>query len=152
MVRYCNKKERVIDIVLSYCHHTLQNTLLKDYISEFNKYHVSIINASPLAMGLLTKNGPPSWHPASKNIRKCCMKAVNYCIERGEDLSKIAIQYSIQTSKDLYMTTLLGMQTREEVENAVKWSSNNYSLDTNLLEQILKILKPCKNELWNSMT
>jgi aryl-alcohol dehydrogenase-like predicted oxidoreductase len=30
---------------------------------------VGVINASPLAMGLLTEQGPPTWHPASNEIK-----------------------------------------------------------------------------------
>lgn len=30
-------------------------------------------------MGLLTNNGPPDWHPASKEIKKICSDVAQYC-------------------------------------------------------------------------
>ena len=31
---------------------------------------VGVVNASPISMGLLSNRGPPSWHPATVEIRK----------------------------------------------------------------------------------
>ncbi|KAB5541196.1 hypothetical protein DKX38_014170 [Salix brachista] len=31
-----------------------------------------VISAPPLAMGLLTENGPPVWHPASPDLKHSC--------------------------------------------------------------------------------
>lgn len=30
-------------------------------------------------MGLLTNNGPPDWHPASKEMKKICRDVAQYC-------------------------------------------------------------------------
>lgn len=40
---------------------------------------IGIINASPIAMGLLSNQGPPVWHPATKNIKDACAKAASFC-------------------------------------------------------------------------
>ncbi|MBC7812045.1 MAG: aldo/keto reductase, partial [Burkholderiales bacterium] len=55
-----------LDTILSYCHYTLYDTTLTGFISsaKSRKLNVGIINASALGMGLLTEQGPPSWHPA----------------------------------------------------------------------------------------
>ncbi len=68
-----------IDSVGTYAHHTLINDSIKDYIPYFVEKKIKIINCSPLAMGLLTKNGPPSWHPASDIMRNSVLDILSYC-------------------------------------------------------------------------
>lgn len=99
-VEICNSKKKVIDHVLSYCHFTLQNDELKFYSEKFKKYNVEIINASPLSMGLLRKEGPPEWHPASKELKDKVKEASDYCISKNLELSQLAIHYSVNYSKD----------------------------------------------------
>jgi D-arabinose 1-dehydrogenase len=35
----------------------------------------TVMNASPLNMGLLTTSGPPAWHPSSPELRQCIDEA-----------------------------------------------------------------------------
>ena len=42
-----------IDVVLSYCHNSLNNSLLKGQVPYLKSKGVGIISASPLSMGLL---------------------------------------------------------------------------------------------------
>lgn len=63
--------EGTIDVVLSYCHYSLNDSTLQDLLPYLKSKGVGIINASPLSMGLLTEGGPPSWHPASKDLQVC---------------------------------------------------------------------------------
>jgi L-galactose dehydrogenase len=67
-----------IDTVLSYCRYGLFNRDLKDVIGEFKEQGVGIINASPMGMGLLSKNGPPAWHPAPESLKRAAKEAVQY--------------------------------------------------------------------------
>lgn len=39
------------------------------WVSLIQEKGVGVINASPLSMGLLTEQGPPTWHPASDEIK-----------------------------------------------------------------------------------
>lgn len=39
-------------------------------IPYFKSKNVGMINASPLSMGLLTRQGPPEWHPAQSDIKE----------------------------------------------------------------------------------
>lgn len=100
VVEICNSKEKVIDIVLSYCHFTLQNDELKIYAEKFKKFNIEIINASPLSMGLLRKEGPPQWHPASKELKELVLKSNEYCLSKNFELSEVAIHYSVNESKE----------------------------------------------------
>lgn len=58
-----------LDVVLSYCHHCINDTTLEDLVPYLKSKGVGVINASPLAMGLLTEAGPPEWHPASAELK-----------------------------------------------------------------------------------
>jgi hypothetical protein len=44
-----------VDVVLSYCHHCLNDSTLVDMLPFLHEKGVGVIGASPLAMGLLTK-------------------------------------------------------------------------------------------------
>ena len=55
--------------MLSYSRNTLVDSSLQEHLAYFEKKGVGIINASPTAMGLLTNNGPPVWHPASDKLK-----------------------------------------------------------------------------------
>ena len=37
------------------------------------------MNASPISMGLLSRRGPPAWHPASETLRSKCKEATEFC-------------------------------------------------------------------------
>lgn len=66
-----------------------------------------MINASPLAMGLLTHGGPPVWHPIQDEHKKIVLDAAKYCQEQGVNLPKIAVEFTL--SQNGIPMTLLGM-------------------------------------------
>ena len=60
-------------------------------------------------MALLTARGPPSWHPAHAEIKKACRLAVTHCKQHGQDLSELALKYSISHVNAVPLT-LIGME------------------------------------------
>lgn len=58
-----------IDVILSYCHYSINDTTLEDMLPYFKSKGAAVISASPVAMGLLTNNDPPEWHPASPELK-----------------------------------------------------------------------------------
>ncbi|KAJ9115869.1 hypothetical protein QFC22_005011 [Naganishia vaughanmartiniae] len=66
-----------VDIIQTYSHQNLQNMGLAAYLPEFRTRAKvgTVMNASPLNMGLLTTSGPPDWHPAPKELRECVNEA-----------------------------------------------------------------------------
>ena len=36
--------------------------------------------------------GPPSWHPAPKEMQEAAKKAADHCTQQGTDLAKLAIK------------------------------------------------------------
>jgi L-galactose dehydrogenase len=83
-----------VDSVLSYCHYTLADTTLADELPWLRAQGVGVINASPLAMGLLSDAGGPAWHPAPAAIRDACVGAAAHCRARGTELAKLALQFA----------------------------------------------------------
>src|SRR5690625_1007350 len=127
-----------LDVILSYCHYTLNDQSLLDLIPLLEEKGVGLVNASPLAMGLLGPRGAPDWHPASEEIKRVCRKALDHCRKKGENLSKLAIQYAV--NHDQIPTTLVSTASIENIQNNMKWI--NEPINEELLEEVLDILAP----------
>lgn len=135
-----------VDSILSYCRLTLQDTSLLDIAPTMQSLGVGLINASPLSMGLLTKRGAPSWHPASKAIQAACRKASDYCYLHGTDIAKLALQFSVSHAE--VATTLVSTASVDHIRSNVKWSEE--SLDMDILREVLKLLTDVSGENWPS--
>lgn len=99
---------------LSYCRSTLfDSSFDSQLIPHLESSSIAPINASPLAMGLLTRQGPPPWHPAPDQLKLACRDAADKCDHLGADIADIALRASI--SRTRACTTLVGMASREEV-------------------------------------
>ena len=113
-----------LDIVLSFCHLTLQNSSLVDFLPAFHdKGHVgTLISASPLSMGLLTQS-PPTWHPAPEPMLQATRQAVNICQPYG-GLPNIALGFGFRSStlkKAAYrMPVIVGFSNLDEVQEGVQ--------------------------------
>lgn len=139
-----------IDVVLSYCHYGINDSTLEDLLPYLKSKGVGVISASPLAMGLLTGSGPPEWHPASPELKAACQAAATYCKEKGKNISKLAMQYSL-SNKDI-ASVLVGMNSVRQVEENVTAANElaTFGKDTNALSEVEEILKPVKNQTWPS--
>ncbi|PON55124.1 Aldo/keto reductase/potassium channel subunit beta [Parasponia andersonii] len=139
-----------VDVILSYCHYSINDSTLDDLIPYLKSKGVGVISASPLAMGLLTESGPPEWHPASSELRSACKAAAAYGKEKGKNISKLALQYSL-SNKDI-SSVLVGMnsirQVEENVSAAIELANNGKDEET--LSEVEAILKPVKNQTWPS--
>ncbi|KAF8427865.1 Aldo/keto reductase family-domain-containing protein [Tirmania nivea] len=92
-----------LDAVMSYANFTVQNTTLAtDALGRIRAAGVGVVlNASPLGMGLLRKNGVPvgsmgDWHPAPAGLRAACAKAAEEVEALGENLARVAIRYAYE--------------------------------------------------------
>ncbi|EFJ19954.1 hypothetical protein SELMODRAFT_153099 [Selaginella moellendorffii] len=137
-----------IDVVLSYCHYSLNDSSLEGLVPYLKDKGVGIITASPLAMGLLTESGPPVWHPAQEEIKEACAKAATHCKLRGHNISEIALKFSL-SNPDI-ATTLVGMCSSQQVHDNVKAAEELESVDQKLLDEVKEILAPVKNKTWPS--
>src|SRR6516164_8793325 len=58
-----------LDVILSYNHYTLQNTMLADLVPFLKEKNVGIMNAAPFSARLLTNSPLPAWHKATPEVR-----------------------------------------------------------------------------------
>jgi len=100
--------------VLSYCRATLFDGELLEELPFFAERGVGVINASPLALGLLSARKPNQWHPANPQLREACHHAALYCDHHGVDLSKLALHWSL--SQEGIASTLISVASLESLE------------------------------------
>jgi L-galactose dehydrogenase len=130
-----------VDTILSFCHYELNDDSLLGLLPYLNKKGVGVINASPTGMGLLTPQGAPAWHPASKAIVDGCRKAVEYCQRRGIDIVKVAIQFAC-SQPDL-ATTLVSTARPSNIRDNIAYVEE--PADQSLLAEVIDVLKPIHN-------
>lgn len=106
---------RTLDVIISYCHYCLIDTTLD--VDYFKARSIGVINASVLSMGLLTMQGPPTWHPAPPGMKGVVRANAEMIHQKGFDISRLAIKWALQNTD--ISVTLVGLQSAEEVrENA----------------------------------
>ncbi|XP_047047611.1 L-galactose dehydrogenase-like [Lolium rigidum] len=139
-----------VDLVLSYCHYGINDTALLDSLPYLKSKGVGVITASPLAMGLLTDNGPPEWHPAPEQLKLACRAAAEHCRKKGKSITKLAMKYSLMNNE--ISTVLVGMNSPEQVEEnvAAALELSTSGIDEELLHEVEEILEPVKNLTWPS--
>lgn len=130
-----------LDVVLSYNHYTLQNTMLADLVPYLKQKNVGIMNAAPFSARLLTNALLPPWHKATPEVRAACARAAEHCAANGIDIAQLALQFSLAHS-DL-STCIVGSANPENVRKWVEWSEQ--PLDRKLLAEVQEILKPIHN-------
>lgn len=139
-----------IDTSLSYCHYTLHDrSLLNSQFLTFAREHsVDVLNAAPLSMRLLTSEGPPSWHPASRDLKDRCRRAAEYCEKQEVDIAKLAIHFTL--SQEEIPMTLLSYSTMEEMrDNFHTLHSPLSSVESQTLKEICeRYFSPHGDEGW----
>ena len=135
-----------VDTVLSYCRYALNDTSLLSLLPMLTERNIGVINASPLAMGLLTDRGPPAWHPAPPKIREACALAADHCRSRGAPIEKLAVQYAVAAPE--VATTLVGTARPENIAKSAAWISE--PIDDRLLSEVKEILAPIRDDTWPS--
>ncbi|KAI8972127.1 NADP-dependent oxidoreductase domain-containing protein [Pilobolus umbonatus] len=155
VVEYQFKIGQPLDIVLSYCHYTLQNTMLADYARLFRQAGVKyIMNASPLSMGLLRDEGPFDWHPANEQIRSCAQQAAKVAQQQGLSLANLASRFSFQSN--LFDSTVIGLNSAPQVIEAMatydELKRDNTQQENTAYQMIANIFQPCKDSEWESPT
>ncbi|MFC6651691.1 aldo/keto reductase [Paenibacillus rhizoplanae] len=135
-----------LDVILSYCHYSLNDTTLLRLLPLLESRGTGLINASPISMGLLSNRKVPDWHPASAEIQAACQRAAEFCRDKGEEIAKLAVQFS--TANEQIPTTLVSTATPENIRNNIKWTEE--PINEQLLAEVLDILKPIDGATWPS--
>ncbi len=135
-----------VESVLSFCHYSLNDEMLVDYLDFFEKNDVGVINASPFSMGLLTTRGAPLWHPAPKALKDACQKAALLCKEKNYPIDKLAVQYS--TSNPRISSTLFSSANPENVLKNIGYV--NEPIDDELVKQVQQIIGDQMRVRWEN--
>ncbi len=136
-----------LDVVISYCHFSLQNAaLLSELVPVAERFGVGVLNASPLSMGLLTNQGPPPWHPAPVEIQMACRRAAEHCRSRGADIAKLGMQFCFAEPR--IASTITG--TAKASEFAANLNAFNEPIDAVVLAEVRAILAPVQDRTWPS--
>ena len=130
-----------LDLVLSYNHYTLQNTMLADLLPYLQSKQVGVMNAAPFSARLLTEQPLPKWHKATPEVRAIAKQAAEHCRSRGVDIAQLAVQFSI--ANPALTTCIVGSANPENVKKWVDWAA--IPLDQKLLAEVQAILRPIHN-------
>jgi aryl-alcohol dehydrogenase-like predicted oxidoreductase len=133
--------QQPLDVVLSYNHYTLQNTMLADLVPYLKSKGVGVMNAAPFSARLLTRQPLPPWHKATPEVRAIAKQAADHCERKGVDIAQLAVQFSV-ANPDL-ATCIIGSANPENVKKWVQWADQ--PIDTELLAEVQQILKPIHN-------
>ncbi len=130
-----------LDVVLSYNHYTLQNTMFVDLVPYLQSKDVGIINAAPFSARLLSNSPLPPWHKATPEVREVCRRASEHCTKNGSDIAKLALQFSI-ANPDM-TTCVAGSANAGRVRQWAEWIKE--PIDEQLLREVREILAPIHN-------
>lgn len=133
-----------VESILNFCHFTLNDDKLLDYLDYFERRGIGVINASPLSMGLLSRRGVPAWHPAPKSLVDACRRAVEYCDAKGYPIEKLAMQYSL--SEPRIATTLFSSANPENVAKNIAFVSEQP--DWELIGEVKRIIGDQQRVSW----
>ena len=136
-----------VESVLNFCHYSLNDDLLLDYLDFFEANGIGVINASPLSMGLLSRRGTPDWHPAPAALKEACAKAAAYCQEQGYPIEKLAIQYSTSLNPRI-ATTLFSSANPDNVLKNIGYV--NEPMDEQLVGKVREIIGSQMRVRWQN--
>ncbi len=130
-----------LDVVLSYNHYTLQNTMLADLVPYLKDKNVGIMNAAPFSARLLSSAPLPAWHKATDEVRRIASQAAEHCRQRGSDIAKLALQFSVAHPE--LTTCVTGSANPGRVAQWAEWVQE--PTDMQLLGEVQEILRPIHN-------
>ena len=139
--------EGTVESILNFCHYCLNDTMLADYLAFFEEHGVGVINASPLAMGLLSERGTPDWHPAPKELKEACARAATYCKEKGYPIEKLAVQFSTSLNPRI-ATTLFSSANPDNVLKNIRFVDE--PMDEALVAEVQTIIGDQMRVRWHN--
>jgi aryl-alcohol dehydrogenase-like predicted oxidoreductase len=133
-----------VESILSFCHNTLNDDSLTDYLDYFEFQHIGVINASPFSMGLLTERGVPDWHPAPEALKRLAVKAAAYCRAKGVSIEQLAVSYAVANPR--IATTLFSTTNPENVLKTIRYAET--PADRELVKEVQEIFEPGFRDTW----
>lgn len=135
-----------VESVLNFCHYTLNDDKLVDFLDYFESHGIGVINASPLSMGLLSQRGIPAWHPAPRPLVEACSRAADYCKSKGYPIEKLAIQFSVANPR--IASTLFSSANPDNVIKNIRYAEE--PVDETLLNEVRRIIGDQQRVSWKN--
>ncbi|GAL24423.1 putative oxidoreductase [Vibrio variabilis] len=133
-----------VDTVMAFCTYTIQDRRLGAVAKRLRDRGIGVLNASPLCMGLLTRNNIPSWHPSGTQVQETCREAAELCHHFGESIEKLALQFATYTANDHGIdTTVVGISNIEQLKINIENISS--PINQPLLDRVQLIMEPILN-------
>jgi len=136
-----------VESILCFCHYSLNDDMLTDYLDYFEQRGIGVINASPFSMGLLSSRGAPDWHPAPESLRDACKRAAEYCAAQGYPIEELAIQFAVSLSPRI-ATTLFSSASPENVLRSISYVEK--PIDWQLVEKVKEIIGDQQRVRWKN--
>ena len=130
-----------LDVVLSYNHYTLQNTMLADLVPYLQGKGIGIMNAAPFSARLLTSTqavARVAQGDAVSSARRRPEGGRGVHLGKGVDIAQLALQYSL--ANEVLTTCVVGSANPENVRKWAEWAE--MPIDPTLLAEVLEILRP----------
>lgn len=145
-----------VNAALSYCHNNLSDNTITTLLPYLESKGVALISASFSSMGLLTQKDPPSWHPASAEVKEAATKSRQICSSKGTDLARLAIKFFVRTKG--VQVHLMGMATPHEVEEDLKVVKEALGLipcadedaESAALGEVQALFEPLQGQTWHT--
>jgi aryl-alcohol dehydrogenase-like predicted oxidoreductase len=134
-------KRADLDVILSYNHYTLQNTMLESIVPLCREKGVGIMNAAPFSARLLTNTELPAWHKATPEVRRVARSAAEHAAQQGVDIAQLAVQFSLQNEE--FATCIVGSANPQNVHQWVRWSEA--PVNEQLIREVLQVLEPIRD-------
>lgn len=103
------------------------------YANFLESMDTKLLAAAPLSMGLLTSDGPPSWHPASNELKIACRHVEHICAEHNVNFAALAMLFAL--NNDRVACTVIGMKDRIQVDKAMEIASRYIPRNTTVEEE-----------------
>ena len=139
--------EGTVESILCFCHYSLTDDMLTDYLDYFEERGIGVINASPFSMGLLSSRGAPDWHPAPESLRDACKRAAEYCAAQGYPIEELAIQFAVSLSPRI-ATTLFSSASPANVLRSISYVEK--PIDWQLVEKVKEIIGDQQRVRWKN--
>ena len=136
-----------VEVILNFCHYSLNDTLLTTYLDYFERHGVGVLNASPFSMGLLSQRGTPSWHPAPQSLKDACARAAEYCNSVDYSIEKLAIQFATSLNPRI-ATTLFSSANPQNVLKNIEYV--NQPMDKQLVKKVQSIIGDQMGVRWKN--
>jgi len=133
-----------IDVALLHNHHTLCDVRAYQLLPLLESREVGVINAAPLASGLLSGAGAPAWHPAPHDAREVFAAAARLAEDLGTTLPRLALSFS--ASEERLPVTLFSCRSPAELSQGLNWLRE--APDPAAVAAVQAVLEPVMNVQW----